>query len=250
MKDKKQFENKYILVTGSSSGIGFQIAKDFLLEGAFVGAHYCDNREGARKLLKYAKNNQCKIFKSDFVNSQEVNALWKKFVLWSKGRIDVLVNNAGFVYKPTSFENLSEEAWYRTFQVNLKAPFLLSRAAFSIMSKKRNGRIINISSGGWQHGGGEATMHYSASKAALEALTKAFAKIGAPFNVLVNAVRPGATKTPFHKKIGRNDLSARINYIPLKRLAEPFEISNAVLFLAGPRSTFITNTILDVTGGE
>jgi NAD(P)-dependent dehydrogenase (short-subunit alcohol dehydrogenase family) len=249
MKDKNQLKNKYVLVTGASSGIGFQIAKDFLLEGAFVGVHYCNNLKGAKRTLKYAKNKQCKIFKSDFSSSKEVSALWNEFILWSKGRIDILVNNASFV-KPMPLENLSEEEWDRTFQVNLKAAFQLSRAAFSIMSKKKNGRIINISSGGWKYGGGKDTVHYSASKAALEALTMAFAKMGAPHNVLVNAIRPGATKTPFHKKIGRNDLSARINLVPLKRLAKPSEISNAVLFLASSKSSFITNTIIDVAGGE
>ena len=249
MKDKNQLKNKYVLVTGASSGIGFQIAKDFLLEGAFVGVHYCNNLKGAKRLLKYAKNKQCKIFKSDFSSSKEVSALWNEFILWSKGHIDVLVNNASFG-KFISFENLSEEDWDRTFQVNLKAAFQLSRAAFPIMSKKKNGRIINISSGGWKYGGGKDTIHYSASKAALEALTIAFAKRGAPHNVLVNAIRPGATKTPFHKKIGRNDLSARVKLVPLKRLAKPSEISNAVLFLASSKSSFITNTIINVTGGE
>ena len=249
MKDKNQLKNKYVLVTGASSGIGFQIAKDFLLEGAFVGVHYCNNLKGAKRTLKYAKNKQCKIFKSDFSSSKEVSALWNEFILWSKGHIDVLVNNASFG-KFISFENLSEEEWDKTFQVNLKAAFQLSRAAFPIMSKKKNGRIINISSGGWKYGGGKATVHFGASKAALEALTMAFAKIGAPHNVLVNAIRPGATKTPFHKKIGRNDLSARINLVPLKRLAKPSEISNMVLFLASSKSSFITNTIIDIAGGE
>jgi len=251
MKDKNQLKNKYVLVTGASSGIGFQIAKDFLLEGAFVGVHYCNNLKGAKRALKYAKNKQCKIFKSDFSSSKEVSALWNEFVLWSKGRVDVLVNNADFV-KPMPLENLSEEEWDKTFQVNLKAAFQLSRAAFPIMSKKKNGRIINISSGGWKYGGGKTTVHYGASKAALEALTMAFAKIGAPHNVLVNAIRPGVTKTPHHKKIGRNrnDLSARVNLVPLKRLAEPSEISNAVLLLASSKSSFITNTIISVAGGE
>ena len=249
MKDKNQLKNKYVLVTGASSGIGFQIAKDFLLEGAFVGVHYCNNLKGAKRTLKYAKNKQCKIFKSDFSSSKEVSALWNEFILWSKGRIDILVNNASFV-KPMPLENLSEEEWDRTFQVNLKAAFQLSRAAFSIMSKKKNGRIINISSGGWKYGGGKDTIHYSVSKAALEALTMAFAKIGAPHNILVNAIRPGVTDTPFHKKIGRNDLSARRNLVPLKRLAKPSEISHMVLFLASSKSSFITNTIISVTGGE
>ena len=73
MKGKNQLKNKYILVTGASSGIGFQIAKDFLLEGSFVGIHYSENQKGAKKLLKYAKKNQCKLLKSDFSNSNEVS---------------------------------------------------------------------------------------------------------------------------------------------------------------------------------
>ncbi len=251
MKDKNQLKNKYVLVTGASSGIGFQIAKDFLLEGAFVGVHYCNNLKGAKRLLKYAKNKQCKIFKSDFSSSKEVSALWNEFILWSKGHIDVLVNNASFV-KFISFENLSGEDWDKTFQVNLKTAFQLSRSAFPIMSKKKNGRIINISSGGWKYGGNKNTFHFGASKAALEALTMAFAKIGAPHNVLVNAIRPGATETPGHLQRYPNtsDFSARANLVPLKRMAKPSEISNAVLFLASSKSSFITNTIINVTGGE
>jgi NAD(P)-dependent dehydrogenase (short-subunit alcohol dehydrogenase family) len=120
------------------------------------------------------------------------------------------------------------------------------------MSKKKNGRIINISSGGWKYGGGKATVHFGASKAALEALTMAFAKIGAPHNVLVNAIRPGATKTPGHlqRYPDPSDFSARVNLIPLKRLAKPSEISNMVLFLASSKSSFTTNTIISVAGGE
>ena len=248
MNKKKQFQNKYILVTGASSGIGFQIAKDFLSEGAFVGVQYCNNMNGAKRILKYSKNKQCKIFKSDFSSSEEVSDMWNEFILWSKGRIDILVNNAGF-YKPMPLEKLSEEEWDKTFQVNLKAAFLLSRAAFLVMSKKKNGKIINISSGSWKYGGGKDGIHYSTSKAAVEAMTIAFAKIGAPYNVLVNAIRPGGTKTPFNKKIGR-DISARISSIPLKRLAKPSEISDMALFLAGSKSSFITNAIIDVRGGE
>jgi len=251
MKEKNQLKNKYILVTGASSGIGFQIAKDFLLEGAFVGIHYSKNLKGAKRLLKYAKKNQCKIFKSDFSNSKEITTLWDEFILWSKGRIDVLVNNASFV-KFISLEKLSEEEWDKTFQVNLKAAFQLSRAVFPIMSKKKNGRIINISSGGWTYGGNKDTFHFGASKAALEALTIAFAKIGAPDNILVNAIRPGATETPGHlqRYPDKTKFLARANLVPLKRMAKPSEISNMVLFLASAKSSFITNTIIKVSGGE
>jgi len=120
------------------------------------------------------------------------------------------------------------------------------------MSKKKNGRIINISSGGWTYGGNKDTFHFGASKAALEALTMAFAKLGAPNNVLVNAIRPGATETSGHIQRYPNtkDLIARANLVPLKRMGKPEEISNMVLFLASAKSSFITNTIIKVSGGE
>jgi len=118
------------------------------------------------------------------------------------------------------------------------------------MSRQCSGRIVNISSIGVKFGGSTRSMHYSASKAALEALTRSLAKAGTGFNVLVNAVRPGVTDTPLHKKTGRKDLTKRRNLIPLKRLARPEEISNVVMFLAGEKNTFITNSIIDVAGGE
>jgi len=245
-----KLKNKYILVTGANSGIGFQIAKDLLLEGALVGAHYYLDKKGAEKLLKYGKPGQCKVFSADFSRSREIFRLWDQFISWSKGSIDVLVNNAGEIGQLLPFKDLTEEDFNRVFQINVKAPFLLSRVALSIMSKQRDGRIINISSIGVKFGGSANTLHYSASKAALEAMTKSFANAGAPFNVLVNAVRPGVTDTPLHKHLSRKDLLKRAAMVPLKRLARPAEISNIVVFLASNKSSFVTNTIIDVAGGE
>jgi len=250
MVKKRLIKNKYALVTGSSGGIGFEIARGLLLEGVSVGAHYCHNKKGAEKLHKYAKKAQCRIFEADFSRSGEALRLWDEFTLWSRGRIDILVNNAGEVVRPVPLKDLSEEVWDAAFQVNVKAPFLLSRAALSIMAGQRNGRIINISSIGVKFGGSPTTTHYSASKAALEALTKSLAKAAASYNVLVNAVRPGITDTPIHKKAGRGDISGRVAMIPLKRSAKPSEIAEVVLFLASDKSSFITNTVIDVAGGE
>lgn len=249
MTTNNQFKAKYILVTGTNSGIGFQIAKDFLLQGAFVGAHYYNERKEAKELFQYAKPGQCKLFEADFSQSAKVWRFWDEFISWSKGKIDVLVNNAGEV-QPMALKDLTEDVWDRTFQVNTKTPFFLSQAALAVMSKQESGRIINISSIGVKFGGSLTTLHYSASKAALEAVTKSLAKAGAPFNVLVNAIRPGVTDTSLHQKIGKKDLSARTALIPLKRIAKPAEISNAVMFLASKKSSFITNTIITVAGGE
>ncbi len=246
---KSPLKNRYALVTGASGGIGFEIAKGLLSEGALVGAHYCGNETSVERLRRYGKG-QCQAFQADFSHSSEVLRLWDEFLLWSKGRIDILVNNAGEVVRPAPLEALSEELWDAAFQTNVKAPFLLSRAALPIMTRQKKGRIINISSIGVKFGGSPTTAHYSASKAALEALTKSFAKAAAPYNVLVNAVRPGITSTPIHMKAGRGDMSKRVAMIPLKRFANPSEIAEVVLFLASDKSSFITNTVIDAAGGE
>tara|TARA_B100001057_G_scaffold267562_1_gene267710 strand:+ start:641 stop:1414 length:774 start_codon:yes stop_codon:yes gene_type:complete len=249
MQKNNFFKGKYVLVTGSSSGIGFQIAKDFLNLGCYVAVHCHSNKTGAEKLLMNTDKKFCKVFKSDLSKSNQVVKLWKKYTKWSRGKIDILINNAGYA-RAINFKKLSIDEWDKTMNVNLKAAFLLSKFSIKVMSKKKSGRIVNISSGGWQYGGGEKTVHYSVSKAALEALTIATAKICAPYKILVNAIRPGATKTDFHKKMGRKNLKKRANLVPLKRMASVKEISDSVIFLCSEKSSFITNSILDVRGGE
>ena len=244
-----RFTGKRILVTGASSGIGFQIAKLFLQEGAIVGAHYNNNKERALELLSIDTNDKCQIFQTDLSTSQGVSHLWENYMDWA-GNIDVLVNNAATIETPDTIANLSETAWDKTFDVNLKAPWLLSRAAASVMRKNSNGRIINIASIGVKYGGGFNSAHYSVSKAALEALTISLAKEGAPDNVLVNAIRAGVTDTELHKKLNRNDLDKRAQLVPIGRLADAREIANVVLFLASEDSTFITGSVITVAGGE
>ncbi|MFH1575491.1 MAG: SDR family oxidoreductase [Candidatus Nealsonbacteria bacterium] len=242
-KTDNQLKNKYVLVTGANKGTGFEIAKNFLLEGAIVGVHHYKDESGARKLFEYAKPGQCEIFEADFSKSKEVLSLWKEFISWSKGKIDVLVNNAAAIGQ-------TNEDWDMVFQVNAKAPFLLSRLAFDAMSVQKQGRIINISSLSVKLGGSLDVLRYSASKAALEAITKSFAREGSRFNILVNAVRPGVTDSPIHKKLAQSDPSFKISAIPLNRFALPKEIADAVIFLAGSKSSFVTNTIIEVSGGQ
>lgn len=251
MKKNNQFEKKFILLTGASSGIGFQIAKDFLQQGGHVGLHYSTNFSTVKKLSNYGNDDQYIFLKSDFSKSNQVIQFWNEFIEWSKGRIDLLINNAS-IANFIPYEKLSENEWNKTFEINVRAPFQLSKLAFSIMAKKENGRIINISSGGWTYGGNSNSIHFGASKAALESLTIAFAKMGAQHNILVNTIRPGATATKGHLKRYKNekDLENRTNLVPLKRMAKPHEISNMVQFLASKESSFITNTIMKVSGGE
>jgi len=249
MFQQGRLKDKFALITGAGSGIGFHIAKEFLAQGANVGVHYHHSREGAERLLGIAQKDRCKLLQADFSESHQVLRLWDEFLGWS-GTIDILVNNAGEVTKPVPLSKLTEEILDKTFQINMKAPILLSQVAVEVMKQKGWGRIVNISSIGVKFGGGPMTAHYSASKAALEAVMFSFAKEGASHNILVNAIRAGVTDTPLHQKMGRTDLSERTKLIPLGRMAQPEEIAHAALFLASEESSFITGSILSVAGGE
>ena len=131
------FKNKYVLITGGGSGIGYQIAKDFLDRGSNVAVHYNKNLSGAKKILKYGGQNKCKIFKADLSKIKEISKLWNNYLKWSKNKIDILVNNAAFV-KPMEFTKLTSIEWDKTLFINVRAAFLLSQSAFKIMSKKKN----------------------------------------------------------------------------------------------------------------
>lgn len=231
--ENNSFRNKYILVTGANQGTGFEIAKEFILSGALVAVHHYQDEAGARKLLQYAKPGQCTFFQADFSQEKEVSKLWQEFILWSKEKIDVLVNNAAAFGK-------SDEDWNMVFQVNTKAPFLLMNYAFPFMLKQKSGRIINMSSISVKSAGSLGVARYSASKAALEALTQLFARTGREDNVFVNAVRPGVTDSPLHHKLAECDpLFATDKFISTK------EIADAVVTLASGNST---GSIVEVIG--
>jgi NAD(P)-dependent dehydrogenase (short-subunit alcohol dehydrogenase family) len=244
------FDEKYVLITGAGSGIGRAIAESFLSAGAYVGVHYSSNEKGARELVKTAKSGRCHLIQSDFGKPGAAIGAWQEFVKFSKGRIDVLVNNAATTGTSPSLFDVTETEWDELFNINLKVPMLLGRAALAVMNQQRDGSIVNISSIGVKFGGGLRTKPYSISKAALEALTKSLASLAAPNNVRVNALRVGVTKTSLHQKIGVTNLDERIARIPMKRAAEPEEIAKTVLFLASKGSSFINGAIVPVSGGE
>lgn len=242
--------DRYALVTGASGGIGHAIAEQLLRGGFHVAAHYCRQAGRIHDLRGAPGEASCRGFQADFTRRGDVERLWADVLAWTRGRLDVLVNNAGAVLCSTDLDSITDDAWDGTFAINVKAPFLLTRAALDVMRERHTGCVVNISSVGVKFGGSPETAHYSASKAALEALTRSFAKVGAPFNVRVNAVQAGVTDTEFHAKVGRRDLKTRCALVPLGRAARPDEIANVVTFLVSDESSFITGAIVAVTGGE
>jgi NAD(P)-dependent dehydrogenase (short-subunit alcohol dehydrogenase family) len=242
---ERQFEDKIVLVTGASGGIGRAISRGFLQGGAQVALHSCGSGLVEEQALA-VEDGRAVVLRADFRDDLEVTRLWDEFTAWSEGRIDILVNNAGLSPRGEDLET----SWGDVFNVNAKAPFLLSRRAMPVMGVAGSGRIVNISSIGVRYGGSTGSYTYSLAKAALEALTKSLAKIGAGDNVLVNTVRAGVTDTALQASRTDEQLRRRVDLIPVGRMATPEEIAQAVLFLAGPESAFVTGTVLTVAGGE
>lgn len=246
-------QGKRVLVTGASSGIGACVSKLFAEFGSHVGLHYAHSKEQALKVLREIEESsgQARIFQGDLSETSVRQKLVVSFIE-AFGGIDILVNNAGVVTDYRHFAELTEEAWDQTFAVNVKAPFCLSRDAFAYMKKQRWGRIINISSVAVKYVGANS-LHYTASKAALETLTVGFAREGAKYNVLVNAIRCGVIDTPMHVNVPNYDedlFRKRVELVPLGHAGSPLDIARMVLFLASEGGDFITGECFVVAGGD
>jgi 3-oxoacyl-[acyl-carrier protein] reductase len=171
-----------------------------------------------------------------------------KLVHSAFGHIDILVNNAGIIRRGT-IETVTEEDWDRVMEVNLKGPFLCSKAVAEMMKKQRNGKIVNVSSIAGKMGDITSAPGYGPSKAGLDALTKTLARQLAPYGIHVNGVAPHAIETEMSAEWPPEKRKAIIDAIPLKRLGKPEDVAEAVLFLASDAASFITGEILDVNGG-
>ena len=252
MNAQFDLKNKNVLITGGATGIGSSIAEVFSKSGANLGLHFNSSVEQAKALEKKLKpNGNLKLFSADLTDFKKVQSLLDSFLREFK-TIDILVNNAGGVLGAKHFLDLEESDWDKTFALNVKSAFFLSRGAFKVMKQNKKGKIINISSVAAKYGGSEISMHYGAAKAALESLTIGLSRYGAPHNILVNCIRGGFIDTGFHKKIGRSnsDIAKRIQMIPLKRAGKPEDITSMAAYLASPYGDFITGQIISVTGGD
>jgi len=240
-------KDRIAVVTGASRGIGRSIALALAAKGATIVAVDMDQatteavvaelQAGGAKALAVVGNVTVP---ADV--ERMIDAATEAF-----GRVDILVNNAG-ITRDGLLMRMKDEDWDAVLNVNLKGAFLCTRAAFKVMSKQRYGRIINIASIVGQMGNaGQA--NYCASKAGLIGLTKSNARELAKRSITVNAVAPGFIATAMTDALSekvRGELTAQI---PLERLGSAEDIANAVVFLAGEQSGYITGHVLSVNGG-
>ena len=231
MVDVPDLTGKVAVVTGGGKGIGKAVALGLADAGAkvVIASRSADQIEAVAREIR-SKGGQALAKPTDLTKDGQIDELVKDSV-GTFGSIDILVNNAARSFlQPLMM--LREDGFDKIFSTNVKAPFLLGRAAAKIMMEKGGGRIINITTVGAERGGPMMGVYF-ASKAALKMLTMCMAVEWAPMNILVNAVGPGMTKTDFSKPIWSNPEMERqiASKIPMGRLAEPEEIVGAVLFL-------------------
>ena len=245
-----KFDGKVAIVTGAARGIGKAIAEGLAKEGAtVVVADLLEDlaKETAQEIK--SRGGQAIPVKMDITNSKEVKAVVEQ-VLKQCGKIDVLVNNAGWD-KIEPFVQSTEDTWDKVIAINLKGPVIVTRAVLDDMIKRNSGRIVSIASDAGRVGSsGEAV--YSACKGGIIAFSKTLAREMVRYNIAVNCVAPGPTMTPLvehNMKENPKLVEALKGAIPMKRLAKPEEIAAAAIFLASDDASYITGQVLSVSGG-
>lgn len=244
----KLLQDKVVLITGASRGIGKSIAQQCINEGAKVAFTYLSSEEKANALVSEltANGGEAKGFKSnaaDFDAAQKlVESVIEKF-----GTIDVLVNNAG-ITRDNLLMRMSEEQWDEVINTNLKSVFNLTKAVQRPMLKARKGSIINMSSVvGVSGNAGQA--NYAASKAGMIGFTKSIAQELGSRSIRCNAIAPGFIETEMTATLDEKVVKEWRNSIPLKRGGTPEDVANIVVFLGSDKSAYITGQTINVCGG-
>ncbi len=230
-----EFKGKVVLVTGATGGIGSTVVNQFQ---KFEARVYMTDIEGAES-PNFIKGD---ISDPTFL-SQLISQIMEK-----EKKIDILINNAGICPR-TPFNEISRGEWAKVLDINLTATFFLCQAVMEIMMDQKSGVIVNLTSIAGKNGGTTVGAHYSASKAAIECLTKSFAKTGAPYGVRVNAVAPGIIDTSMQDTVTAEQMENFHRTIPLKRLGTPSEVAAMILVMASDLSSYVTGTNISIDGG-
>jgi 3-oxoacyl-[acyl-carrier protein] reductase len=244
----KLLENKVVIITGASRGIGRSIAQKCIEHGAKVAFTYLSSDEKARALeLELSQNGgEVKGFKSNAANFDQAQQLVDDVVAHF-GTVDVLVNNAG-ITRDTLLMRMTEEQWDEVINTNLKSAFNLTKAVLRPMLKAKSGSIINMSSiVGVRGNAGQA--NYAASKAGLIGFTKSVAQELGSRNIRCNAIAPGFIETEMTDVLDPKAVEQWRNSIPMKRGGTPEDVANVTVFLGSDLSAYVTGQTIPVCGG-
>jgi 3-oxoacyl-[acyl-carrier protein] reductase len=232
------------LITGASGGLGEAIAKDLHARGAIVGLH--GTRVEKLEALAAELGERVHILPANMSNMDEVKALGQKAEADMEG-VDILVNNAG-ITRDGLFVRMSDENWNDVMNVNLTAVFHLTRELTHPMMRRRNGRIINITSVVGVTGN-PGQVNYCASKAGLIGFSKSLAQEVAPRGITVNCVAPGFIKSAMTDKLNDKQKEGILGAVPMKKMGEGSDIASAVTYLASDEAGYVTGQTLHVNGG-
>jgi len=242
-----RLKDKIAIITGGGRGIGESTAKKFAKEGAKVVIVDL-NQDDINRTLEDIKADGGEAIGMlvNVTNSEEVDKMISDTVS-HYGRVDVIVNNAGITADNTLVK-MTESEWDRVINVNLKGVYLCGQAAAKVMVEQGSGVILNATSVVGLYGNFGQT-NYAATKWGVIGMTKTWAKELGKKGVRVNAVAPGFILTPMTEKMPDKVLDMMKDKAPLKRLGTPEDIANAYAFLASDEASFVTGSVLEVTGG-
>ncbi|MFN8071945.1 MAG: 3-oxoacyl-ACP reductase FabG [Mycobacterium sp.] len=235
------------VVTGGAQGLGYAIAEEFIAEGARVilGDLDLDRTHAAADALGGA--DVARAARCDVTSGADVDALVAAAVK-EFGGLDIMVNNAG-ITRDATMRKMTEEQFDEVIAVHLKGTWNGTRAAAAVMREQGRGAIVNMSSISGKVGLIGQT-NYSAAKAGIVGLTKAAAKELAHLGVRVNAIQPGLIRSAMTEAMPQRIWDAKLAEVPMGRAGEPREVATVALFLASDLSSYMTGTVLEVTGGR
>jgi 3-oxoacyl-[acyl-carrier protein] reductase len=238
------------VVTGGAQGLGFAIAERFIAEGARVVLGDLDlgaTEAAAKQLGGDSGSARALAVRCDVTKGDEVDALVAAAVE-RFGRLDIMVNNAG-ITRDATMRKMTEEQFDQVIAVHLKGTWNGTRKAAAIMRENKRGSIVNMSSLSGKVGLVGQT-NYSAAKAGIVGMTKAAAKELAHLGVRVNAIAPGLIRSAMTEAMPQHIWDQKVAEVPMGRAGEPTEVANVALFLASDLSSYMTGTVMEVTGGR
>ncbi|MQY80333.1 MAG: glucose 1-dehydrogenase [Bacteroidetes bacterium] len=241
-------ENKIAIITGGATGLGLAVAHKFVRENIktiLIGRNEVKLKEACHSMGVLADCIKCDLTALNDL-PELVNTIWKKY-----GRIDILVNNAG-IHLKKAFAEVTDEEFQRIILTNQTSVFSLTREVVKIMQHQKSGCVLNISSMAAQYGI-PSVIAYSASKSAIEGMTRAMAVELSPLGIRVNCIAPGFIKTQMSSNALDNDPERKgkvISRTPMGRLGNPEELANAAYFLVSDEASFITGVVMPVDGGN
>lgn len=238
--------SKIILVTGGSNGIGADIVQTLAEDGNHVILNYNKSEQEAKKIQSVLKEKNIiiDIYKADISNHIEVTKMIN-FCIDKYHKIDVLINNAG-ISQTKLFTDITDIDWNTMIQTNLTSAFYTIKDTLPSMIHNKSGLIINISSI-WGQIGASCEVHYSVSKAGLDAMTKSLAKELGPSNIRVNSIAPGIIDTKMNEHLSSEELEEIKQEIPLEKIGNPHSISKCIQWLIN--DDYTTGQVIAINGG-